>query len=443
MSLFSTTLSQWRTVCSPDCPREQRAFTACELLCKPVSFLALLMIPGFVLLQWCGISVPSWVTSVLHPILVSAAIGYLTNWVAIEMLFKPYEPTLKHPFAWLTLGYWRQGLVPRNKAQLAETMGKKVSEQLLRPEKLAKDLCEMVSDLLENRKIMGQLQEVLKQQILGHRQEIVAFVSPKIEAGVVAELHRLLTLENVQSFWESQIEPRITSEEFRSRMSKVIVGTVREKAPTIAKKLHPQLVEVITDYLQAKMANIPFLPSQWMDKIAEELANKILSRETIEKGIMGWIDNPDTPASLSEGLQEMVRVLRERMKDPEYANTVAKITQELRAHFQAQLTEWLQGNLPKMTEALLAEDALWNWGSSCLASCKPQLETFIQTKGMPMILERLNIENRVQQAVNQQDMKQFHAMINDVVGKHLGAIQVLGFLLGGIAGTLMTLLGSF
>ena len=37
------------------------------------------------------------------------------------------------------------------------------------------------------------------------------------------------------------------------------------------------------------------------------------------------------------------------------------------------------------------------------------------------------------------DVKEFHGMVNDVAAQHLGAIQVLGYLLGALAGGLLLL----
>ena len=55
---------------------------------------------------------------------VSALIGYLTNVVAIKMLFWPRQPVN-------LLFYELQGLLPRRRAELASSLGKLVEEQLL------------------------------------------------------------------------------------------------------------------------------------------------------------------------------------------------------------------------------------------------------------------------------------------------------------------------
>lgn len=440
MSLISDMYKQWAIVCSTEKTLEHRIFTACELLCKPISFFALLMIPGWPILQKLGVVIPSWIVECLHPICVSAAIGYLTNWVAIEMLFKPYERTWKHPFAWITLGYWRQGLVPKNKAQIAKTIGEKVSGQLLQPEKLAVDLCDMVGGLLENKEIIGQIQNEVKNQVISHKQQIIDFLSPQIEAGIITEIDKLLTAENVQNFWDSQIEPRLASEDFRNRLTNLVVDTIEKKAPAIAEKIRPALVKLITDYCKEKTQGLMGgVLAPVVNPLAEGLADRMLSNQTIENGISNWINSPETPATLSEGLTNMVTTIREYIKSPERNNDISQFVSDLRNQFKGYLEKWLQDKLPSSADSIIRNESLWNWGTSLLTSSKPQLEKFIQEKGMPMILEKLNIQGRIQSAVDNQDMHQFHEMINDVVAQHLGAIQVLGFVLGGLAGALMIL----
>lgn len=71
---------------------------------------------------------------------------------------------------------------------------------------------------------------------------------------------------------------------------------------------------------------------------------------------------------------------------------------------------------------------------------QPELERLIRTEGLPSIMQKLDIEGRIKTAVDKMDVAEFHGMINEVAAQHLGAIQVLGYLLGAVAGAL-TLLG--
>jgi uncharacterized membrane protein YheB (UPF0754 family) len=56
--------------------------------------------------------------------LISAFIGYFTNWVAIKMLFHPREP---YKFLGLTI----QGIFPKRQQQFGEKLGKLVSDEFL------------------------------------------------------------------------------------------------------------------------------------------------------------------------------------------------------------------------------------------------------------------------------------------------------------------------
>lgn len=55
---------------------------------------------------------------------ISAFIGWFTNWIAIKMLFHPKEPKY-------ILGYKLQGIFPKQQEQFAIKLGKLVSKQLL------------------------------------------------------------------------------------------------------------------------------------------------------------------------------------------------------------------------------------------------------------------------------------------------------------------------
>ncbi len=63
------------------------------------------------------------ITLILIPI-ISAFIGWFTNWIAIKMLFHPKLPTK-------ILGITFHGIFPKRQKQFAEKLGKLVSQELL------------------------------------------------------------------------------------------------------------------------------------------------------------------------------------------------------------------------------------------------------------------------------------------------------------------------
>jgi uncharacterized membrane protein YheB (UPF0754 family) len=68
------------------------------------------------------------------PPVLGAFIGYITNWLAIKMLFRPYEP--KYIFGFHIP--FTPGLIPKRRKEIAEAIAKTIEEHILPQEKLIK-----------------------------------------------------------------------------------------------------------------------------------------------------------------------------------------------------------------------------------------------------------------------------------------------------------------
>ncbi|MBK8951453.1 MAG: DUF445 family protein [Chitinophagaceae bacterium] len=80
--------------------------------------------------------------------LISAFIGWITNWIAIKMLFHPREPKI-------FLGITIQGIFPKRQKQFAEKLGKLVSDEFLS----FNDIEEKISNPDNLKKIMPMIEK--------------------------------------------------------------------------------------------------------------------------------------------------------------------------------------------------------------------------------------------------------------------------------------------
>ncbi len=80
--------------------------------------------------------------------LISAFIGWFTNWIAIKMLFHPKEPKR-------ILGIQFHGIFPKRQAQFAEKLGKLVSNELLSFD----DIAEKITNQSNIDKIMPEIEK--------------------------------------------------------------------------------------------------------------------------------------------------------------------------------------------------------------------------------------------------------------------------------------------
>ena len=106
--------------------------------------------------------------------LVGAFVGYCTNWLAVRMLFRPREPVK-------LLFFTVQGLIPRKRKEVAETIAHLVEDYLLKTE----DVGRLVNDPTIASKLRERLDARLKVLI---EDGIYSLVPPEFSGFVTPEM---------------------------------------------------------------------------------------------------------------------------------------------------------------------------------------------------------------------------------------------------------------
>ena len=427
MVIFDSLKSRLSIIGDRDKGGEQRVFAALELFCLPVSFFTL-----FVLMP-LRVAYPEWFQGVglkVLAVLISAAVGYITNFIAIEMLFKPYQKTWRHPFAWITGGYWRQGLVPKNKNKIATQIAEQVETRLLDPERMAEDLCAVVSKGLRDKEVVDALCTEIKETIAVHEQSIVDFILPRIEKAALVEIDKLVTTDNVKNLCHSTIEPKLRSEKTRALIARHLTNTIQTRSPHLAKQLKIRFTKRIAEFFHSQGAlGALFAP------LAGGLADFIVTEESIKSNIEDWLAEEGTQAMFQEELLGMAEAFRDYIDNPQSHEQIEEIVNSLREKFKEFLMLYLREKLPATLSRILNSPELVVWvETSFLPRVQPRVEVLVRKFGADFIRNNLHISERVEEAIGKQDVMEFHGMINEIAAQHLGAIQVLGYLLGALVG---------
>ncbi len=160
---------------------------------------------------------------------VGAFIGYVTNYVAIKLLFRPYKPV---KIGNITI--FPQGVIPREKKVLAKKVAEVVKNYILSEEEIKR--------IITDPKV---------------KEEIESFLNKKIDE---------LADKDITEF--------ISKEELTSKFAKIIVRVVEEKFSMFASLVNENMIKSIMLSLE--------VPVKISDLIESEIVKDILKKEIFE-----------------------------------------------------------------------------------------------------------------------------------------------------------------
>ena len=131
---------------------------------------------------------------------IGAVIGYVTNYIAIKLLFKPYKPIKIAKFS-----IFPQGVIPREKEALAKKVGEVVKEYILS----------------EN-----EIKEILNTHEV--REEIEKFIDSQLD-----------------DILNKKLTDFLTKDEIIEKLSQFIENYVKEKFPMFASFLNANMIKTV------------------------------------------------------------------------------------------------------------------------------------------------------------------------------------------------------
>lgn len=161
-------------------------------------------------------------------ILIGAMIGWITNFIAIKMLFRPYK---EMNFLFFKI----QGVLPKRKNQIGESIAEVIDKELvsmkdivskLSPDKIDESISLMIDKIFESRlkeeivknfpmaafflsdSMLEKIRKIIKDAILEHEEEIIAIFIGYLENEVDI---KSIVVEKVNEFSLEKVEEIVTS----------------------------------------------------------------------------------------------------------------------------------------------------------------------------------------------------------------------------------------
>ncbi|EJT6165740.1 DUF445 family protein [Clostridium perfringens] len=193
--------------------------------------------------------------------LIGAVIGYITNWLAIKMLFRPREAKyifgMKLPFT--------PGLIPKEKSRIANKVGETVGTHLLNSDSLSK--------ALKDDKIKAKFNEVAKEKI----NQIINSNSTLEESlkNTLGENYYALKGNMINNIAKTILES-IQEEEFKNKVKFYIVDSIKERLNKNPEK--------IIDFINSNKFREVIINTLEEEKIRDIIGKALLKEvKTLEK----------------------------------------------------------------------------------------------------------------------------------------------------------------
>lgn len=400
-----------------------------EKICRFTAFATIVVLGVQIISEWgMGVQCCWWFKATMI-ILLAAAVGYLTNWIAIMMLFQPYEKTRTHWLTIITFGLWQQGLIPSKKDDIAKELGKQIESKLLNPEKIADEFCSLATELIDNGTVIDKLQEGVQTLLREHEPQIVDFIYPQVEGSLTDFLDNFLTEERFVSFFKEKIEPWLRREDVRRYLADALVQFGRKRSDVIITAIKQQGRQLIYDYLSKNPLTLLAAGS-----ISDGIIG-FINWERIEWKLYDQMNQERTQQLIRDEILNGLNHFREQLGTPKMREQIASFIAAMKPELKTNLSNYLRDSLPRLAKTMVESESLWTWAKTDLVpQLKPRLENWIRQNGKSMVIDKLNISQRVTDAVKQQNFQEFHQMIDGLAAEHLGAIQVLGYVLGAAIG---------
>ncbi|KRG16626.1 hypothetical protein ACA30_00380 [Virgibacillus soli] len=367
---------------------------------------------------------PNWIWTLIFMMVIGAIIGGFTNFLAIQMLFRPHRP--------IYIGKWQlpftPGLIPKRHKELATQVGKLVVNHLVTPQSIQKKLSDpkfkhetekLISDKvhswLDQKWTIDQVLHYL--QIENAEQKAKFYLQNKVKQKYVTlkqtygdvPVNELLPEE-----WEMKVQEKIpdlsgkvlekiiayfSSEQGREKINKMIEDFFQDRGKiwsmiqmfvghqSLVDRFQPELIKFLqNDTTKQLLVNI--LQAEWQK----------LQQNSLEELLPNWQDEP------------LLKYLE---------NWTAK-TIPLEKIFQLSIHDVISPYIEKLDQKWIP--FLLDSGGNYLVQRTEE------------IMQRFQVEEIVREQIEEFSIAKLEGIVLSIAKKELTMITYLGAILGGVIG---------
>lgn len=260
------------------------------------------------------------------PPVLGAFIGYMTNYVAIRMLFRPLRP-------WKVLGFrlpLTPGVIPAKRKQLAGNIGEMVGEHLL----TSRD----VGRALDSKEFQGELSRLIDGKLEGFLNRDLGSINqliPEDLKSIYLANIRILRLRIL-----GRLHAYLDSDDFAAQIEQLVTENsshlfARKLGDVLPVKKREEFLAAFEDFMARLLAS-PTVKNLLADIIKRQLNDFIDDRKTIADLV-----SPELLTAILDRLEDeaspLLARLAELLKEPGIQKKISEAIAEAAGHFTSSL----------------------------------------------------------------------------------------------------------
>ncbi|WP_233230934.1 DUF445 domain-containing protein [Listeria weihenstephanensis] len=364
--------------------------------------------------------------TILFMVIVGAFIGAATNFIAIRMLFRPFEAKY--------IGKWRipftPGVIPKRREELAVKIGEVVAEHLLTNEAVQAKLAE--ETLREE--LIGTANDLIREKLavtttpneLLERWQMTAVgnqANEKISGILKSQLEQFFQKRNEETV--ENVVPEVVHQELARKIPSISAQTLQKMGLFTASDAGKLQIKAMIERILAEHGKVGGMVGLFLNN------DTFITR--MQKEVIKFIGKPETEEVLSglivsEWQQFSQRALVDVMPAAKQEKFIDQLIVEIMR--TVQLEKWMDTPI---------QDWIRPYEQEISDKIVPFLvDTVLKFAGehSAQMMERLEIGKMVQHQIEAFSLREMEQIVLDISGKELKMITYLGGFLGGFIGIL-------
>ncbi|UTG99615.1 DUF445 domain-containing protein [Macrococcoides canis] len=364
--------------------------------------------------------------------LIGSLIGGFTNFIAIKMLFRPFEPKFlfgkQLPFT--------PGLIPKRRNELSLKIGEMVTHHLLTPEVFKEKLMTPQTEQLLKRMLNKQVQDLKEGQysIDDFAQRFNIDITNVAESKVHNKVDQLLQ-EKIETYQSESIEallPQGLKDKIDSKVEgapELIIEKLR--AYVNSESGYNDIMQMIDRFFMEKGRLVSMIQMFMTQEMIAERVIKEANALSEEPKIRSIIE--------TELKKEYARIMAMTPESLVAAQDITRFKEELNSnivramHIDYYMKTPLYTLVPQAFQYVEAEGG-------------DRLIHYVMTKtadNIAVILEKIHIAEIIKDQIDNFELSFLEKLVIEISSKELKLITLLGFLLGGIIGVFQGIIAIF